>query len=82
MSNIKHTKPDWERFGRAIMEGWPDMCDLDCFEVQDLAEMCGVLLKVKFDPEKHACDEAEYYDVKPGDDWYIKNYGHRSYKND
>jgi len=42
--------PDWERFGRAIMAGWPDMCDLDCFEVQDLAEMCGILRKEPYDP--------------------------------
>jgi hypothetical protein len=74
--------PDWERFGRAIMAGWPDMCDLDCFEVQDLAEMCGILRKEPYDPERHGDEYADEYDVKPGDDYYVPNYGHKEYRDD
>lgn len=81
MTDIKQA-PDWERFGRAIMAGWPDTCDLDCEEVQDLAEMCGVLRKEKFDPEKHACEQSAYHDVQPGDDWYVPNYKYRSYEDE
>jgi len=77
MSDANRPQPDWERFGRAIMAGWPNTCDFDCFEVQDLAERCGVLLKVQFDPEKHACEASEYYGVQPGDRWFVPNYEHR-----
>ena len=64
------SKPDWEDFGRRVLERWRegDM-NIDMCDVQDWAEETGIIAKIPggFDPEKHTdtigCAE-------PGDDWY------------
>jgi hypothetical protein len=68
------TTPEWERFGRAIMAGWPACCTWDDFEIQDLAHKCGLLRKEQYDPLKHGYEAADEYDVRPGDDWFILTY--------
>lgn len=47
-------KPDWEAFGRAVMEAWPDS-GLDGFDVQELAEKHGLIVEAPggFDPKVH-----------------------------
>jgi len=63
--------PDWESFGRAVMQVWPEG-DLDGFELQELAIKHHVLLPEPdgFDPSKH---EDVYGCADAGDDWFVLN---------
>ena len=65
------TKPDWEAFGREIMEAWPEG-DVDGFELQEIAHKHRVLVKTKFDPAKHGAYDD--YGAEPGDPWFLRNY--------
>lgn len=66
-------KPDWEGFGKAIMERWPEG-DVDGFELENIAKRYGVLVEEPggYDPEKHGEDFVG--DPEPGDTWYVRNY--------
>ena len=55
-----------EFFKWAMREGPWDGCSLDGVSVQEKAEELGLVVKTKFDPEKHG----PLYDVDEGDDWY------------
>lgn len=65
-------KPDWEAFGKAIMEAWPE-CGVDGFDVQELAERHGIIVEVPggFDPEIHSDPLGV---CEPGDAFYLRNY--------
>lgn len=63
-------KPDWEAFGRCVMERWLEGdAEVDLFDVQMWAEKHAIITKVPggFDPDNHidinGCAE-------PGDDWF------------
>lgn len=66
-------QPHWEAFGKAIMEYWPESLEVDCFQIQELAEKHNIILPVKggYDPEKHG--ESEYGE-EPGDPYFEVNY--------
>ena len=63
------SKPDWEAFGRAIMEEWQAHCDVDALDKFELAIKHGILKEIEggFDPKVHV---AEYCDASKGDPWY------------
>jgi hypothetical protein len=52
----------------AMQEGPWDGCDLDGASIQDKAEELGLIVKTKYDPEKHG--PAADWMFAPGDDWY------------
>lgn len=59
----------WAKLGMAVMGGWPDSFgDIDGFDLQDMAEKSGVLVRVPggFNPNVHDWSD----DVEPGDDWF------------
>lgn len=60
----------WAKLGHAVMEGWPELGDIDGFGLQDMAEAAGVLVAVPggFDPEHH--EDTIGVDVEPGDPWF------------
>ena len=65
--------PDWEAFGKAVMENWP-LGDVDGFELQELAVKHSVISEVPggFNPDIHqGCDD---YGAEPGDQWFERNY--------
>jgi hypothetical protein len=66
-------KPDWEGFGRAIMESWP-YADVEGGELQDTAEYFGLLRREPggYDPEKHGEDFADI--CEPGDEFFVPTY--------
>ena len=62
--------PDWEGFGRRLMEeGWP-VYDIDGGTVFEAAKMFGLIRVIPggFDPEKH--EDTEGLDPEPGEEWY------------
>lgn len=63
--------PDWEGFGRAIINHWPES-DIDMLELQEMAEKHHIIIK-----EPNGYDKAKHgyhaYAVK-GDDWFLKNF--------
>lgn len=65
--------PDWEGFGRAIMEMWQAHCDLDAADRFEWALKYNLLREVVggFDPESH---DDEWGNAEEGDDWYEVNY--------
>lgn len=68
------TKPDWEGFGRAVMNcGWPTN-DIDGAELFELAEMYELVVPIKggYDPENHI--DAEGIGPEKGDPWYEFNF--------
>jgi hypothetical protein len=64
-------KPNWEAFGREIMEAWPEG-DVDGWALQEIAAKHRVLVEVEFDPAIH--DDDEGYGAEPGDVWFLRNY--------
>lgn len=66
---------DWEGFGQAVMEAWPDG-DIDGFELQEIAERHGVISQVPggYDPERDGEDAIDEYGIEPGDAWFVRNY--------
>ena len=64
--------PDWEGFGRAIMEEWGSHTDLEASDRFELALKFNILREVPggFNPEIHV---DSYYDAEPGDPWYEVN---------
>lgn len=65
--------PDWQGFGRAIMEDWALHFDVDASDKFEWALKFGLLKTVEggFDPEKHV---DRYCEAERGDDWYELNY--------
>ena len=69
--------PDWEDFGRAIMQyGWPTN-DIDGSELFDLCLMYGLVRPIEggFNPDEHIDAEGICPDV--GDPWYEYAYPHK-----
>ena len=66
------TKPDWEAFGREIMEAWPE--GVDGFDLQDIAVRHRVVVETKFDLAKHLDDHTDAWGVRQGDPWFVRNY--------
>ena len=52
----------------AILEGPFAGCHLEGSDVQDKAERLGLLIKTKYDPDKHGPSDC---DAGPGDDWFV-----------
>ena len=68
--------PDWEDFGRAIMQyGWPTN-DIDGSELFDLCLMYGLVRPIEggFNPDEHI--DAEGICPDAGDPWYEYAYPH------
>ena len=68
--------PDWEDFGRAIMQyGWPTN-DIDGSELFDLCLMYGLIRPIEggFNPDEHI--DAEGICPDAGDPWYEYAYPH------
>lgn len=65
-------KPNWEAFGKAIMENWQYHCDVDAADKFDLAVEYNILREIPggFDPETH---DDELGDAEKGDPWYELN---------
>ena len=63
-------KPNWESFGREIMEAWPD--GVDGLDLQDIAVRHMVVVETTYDPAKHGADGD--YGAQPGDPWFVRNY--------
>lgn len=61
--------PDWEGFGRAMLEHWP-VRDVDGAELFDLSLKHGLIAEVPggYDPEQHI--DAEGISPETGDPWY------------
>lgn len=61
--------PDWEGFGRAMLEDWP-VRDVDGAELFDLSLKYGLIAEVPggYDPEQHI--DAEGISPETGDPWY------------
>ncbi|WP_411975971.1 hypothetical protein [Sulfitobacter faviae] len=61
--------PDWEGFGRAMLEDWP-VRDVDGAELFDLSLKYGLIAEVPggYDPEHHI--DAEGISPETGDPWY------------
>lgn len=65
------TKPNWEAFGREIMEAWPEG-GVDGFDLENIAVKHRVLVETTYNPAKHRKDND--YGAKPGDPWFVRNY--------
>ncbi|MGR3524884.1 MAG: hypothetical protein ACU0CT_02655 [Paracoccaceae bacterium] len=61
--------PDWEGFGRHLLECWP-VCDMDGSDLFDAALRNGLIAEIPggYDPEKHI--DAEGICPEAGDPWY------------
>jgi hypothetical protein len=60
---------NYEAFAKAVLQDWPEPCDLDSADMVQMAITHGVLVPVAggFDPDKHECP----YDMsEKGDPWY------------
>ena len=67
--------PDWEGFGRAIMDyGWPTTVSIEDADIFDLALEYQLIRKIPggYDPERH--NDAHGTCPEPGDDWYEHNF--------
>jgi len=66
--------PDWEGFGRAMVERWP-VDDVDGSELFELALAFGLLHEIPggYDPEHHI--DAEGICPELGDPWYEYAFG-------
>lgn len=62
-------KPDWEGFGRALMEQWPT-ADIDGADLFDLSPRHALIAEVPggYDPDHHI--DAEGICPEKGDPWY------------
>ena len=60
----------WAQLGVAVMEGWPEIGDVDEFMVQEMAVKTGVLREIPggYDPEQHY--DSVGVDPEPGDPWF------------
>jgi hypothetical protein len=58
-----------EHFAKEIVRRAWECGDVEACDILDLAESCGVTVKVPFDPAVHVGEGAE--DCEPGDDWYV-----------
>lgn len=67
------TEPDWEAFGKAVMEYWPESAAIDCFDLQELAEKHNIILKAPtgYDPARHGESECG---EEPGEPYFERNY--------
>jgi hypothetical protein len=72
MTNELKPYPDWEAFGRAIMEDWATHLDLDAADKFELAIKHGVLVEIEggFDPDIHI---DSYGGAEKGEPWYKMN---------
>lgn len=67
------TKPDWEAFGREIMEAWPEG-GVDGFELQDAAVKHGVLRETAYDFKAHGKEDHYDWGLQEGDVYFERNY--------
>ena len=69
---LESNPPDWEAFGRQLMECWGGGGDLDVFDLQAAAVRHRVLIEAPngYDPEINE----DAFDAKIGDTWYVRNY--------
>ena len=67
-------EPNWERFGRDLLESWP-VRDVDGSELFDAALRSGLIREIPggYDPEQHT--DAEGICPEPGDPWYEYAFG-------
>lgn len=65
--------PDWEGFGRAVMEWWPGG-EISGDELDDAAVKHGLISEVPggFDPKQHA--DSDGVCPSPGDPWFLLAY--------
>lgn len=64
-------KPNYEAFCREIFRDFPELSNLDGFDIQDYGVKHGLLLKTKYDPEIHGQCE---YGSERGDAWFVTNF--------
>ena len=66
--------PDWEGFGRDLLEEWP-VRDLTDGELFDAALRNGLIHEIPggYDPDKHI--DSECICPEPGDPWYEYSFG-------
>lgn len=69
MSGARADAPDWEGFGRDLLEGWP-VGDVDGSELFDAALRNGLIREIPggYDPDQHI--DAEGICPEVGDPWY------------
>jgi len=72
-SNQNPNRPDWEGFGRAIMEVWPDS-GIDGEDLQEAAEHYGIIYRAPggYNPHRHGDEWADI--IKPGEPFFVRNY--------
>jgi len=60
----------WAMLGHAVVSDWPDIEEVDGFELEALAEKHGVLYRAPggYDPERHH----DYFSIElePGEEWF------------
>jgi hypothetical protein len=67
------TKPDWEGFGRDLLDSWP-VGDIDGDDLFDLALKHRLVVSIPggFNPEIH--EDYEGIGPDPGDPWFKYNF--------
>jgi hypothetical protein len=58
------------RFARGVLATLWEGYDLDCCDIQDMAEEHGLIKCVPYDPDKHT--DVLGVGPSPGDDWYVE----------
>ena len=74
MTDKQDGGPDWEGFGRDLLESWP-VRDVDGSELFDAALRNGLIREIPggYDPEQHI--DAEGICPEAGDPWYEYAFG-------
>ena len=67
------TKPNWEAFGREIMEAWPEG-GVDGLDLQDIAVRHGVLRETAYDFKAHGKEGHYDWGLQEGDVYFERNY--------
>ena len=70
---MTYKAPDWEGFGRAMMDDWPTN-GIDGSDLFIMAQNFGLVREIAggFDPDNHI--DAEGMSPEAGDDWYEYNF--------
>jgi|GEM_PF-5995849 len=68
-AEVERLRP-WALLGNAVVSDWPDIREVDGFELEALAEEHGVLYRAPggYDPERHH----DYFSIgpEPGEEWF------------